>query len=196
MVTPVKTPFLQHLLHSWTLLYFFSIRTHPDIAEGERVSATERTGDRLIILDILRGYALVGILFIIVQVTNCHFILQHECLMLWNSVPDRWITHALQLIITNKFFAIFSFLFGVGIAMQYQKLFESGHRPYLFFIRRMIGLFLLGVAHIFFLFSGDILHIYAILGICAILLYERSNVFILGVSFVVLVFHWYHHIFR
>src|SRR5688572_27767150 len=68
-----------------------------------------------------------------------------------------------------KFFGLFSFLFGLGIFLILQS---GGLRVML---RRLLGLFVMGVIHAVLLFPGDILSSYAVLGTLFLLLRNKST---------------------
>lgn len=117
------------------------------------------TTPRSVPLDALRGFALFGII-----VVNAPFFSQP----LWaepvvESVPDvlaLWFTHAFA---TGKFFLIFSFLFGFGFAAMLTRAKATDTHGRI--LRRLLGLFVVGALHAVFLFFGDILMLYAVLGV-------------------------------
>ncbi len=112
----------------------------------------------------------------------------------WTSSLDYWTERFLQLFFYTKFFPIFSLLFGVGIAMQAKKLRDLGEKSSTFFSRRMAVLFLFGWMHITFLWSGDVLHIYAILGLLSVWMVSRSDSFLLTGIFFFLLFPFYDQV--
>jgi uncharacterized protein len=107
---------------------------------------------RLPAIDALRGIALFGIL--VVNMAGFHS-------GIGGLAPAGSATDALIMwLFTGKFILIFSFLFGWGVHTQAAR--GAFRDPYL---RRLLGLFLIGVVHGAFLFFGDILATYAILGL-------------------------------
>jgi len=62
-----------------------------------------------------------------------------------------------------KAFALFSLLFGVGLAMQFDR-FSAGGRPLYWLARRLAVLLLFGLVHLLFIWNGDILVEYALAG--------------------------------
>ncbi len=77
------------------------------------------------------------------------------------------------LLIDAKFFILFSFLFGFGLSVQTAgRTPEEARRS---FLRRLLGLFILGLLHGLLLFPGDILTTYAILGLGLWCLREASD---------------------
>jgi uncharacterized protein len=74
----------------------------------------------------------------------------------------------------GKFFVLFSFLFGWGLAIQLAASGRAGVSGSARFLRRLLGLAVIGVAHAVFVFFGDILVLYAILGIPLLSLRKAS----------------------
>ena len=76
---------------------------------------------------------------------------------------DGWIEHAVTSAFELKAFALFSLLFGVGLAMQFERL-QRTARPIWLLGRRLIALLGFGLLHLVFVWNGDILTEYAIAG--------------------------------
>ena len=111
---------------------------------------------RHVILDALRGFAILGII-----------LANFPEFSLWTfSDPSGWtltdkITRAVQtFFIDGKFYTLFSLLFGIGFSIQLSNA-EGRLRT---FYRRMAVLLVIGLLHLFFLWSGDILMLYAVCG--------------------------------
>jgi uncharacterized protein len=124
--------------------------------------------DRVQVLDVLRGFALAGILII-----NAMSILAVK-----GSTPaftvdipfaDRTLQDLILFLVESKFFTLFSLLFGIGFAIQIQSAEKQGNAFLPRISRRMAGLLLFGTLHILLLWDGDILVIYAITGTLLIL---------------------------
>src|SRR5215468_6527542 len=108
---------------------------------------------RLPAIDALRGIALFGILL----VNMAGF---HSGISGGPGAAGSATGAVIMWLFTGKFILIFSFLFGWGVHTQAAH--EAFRARYL---RRLLGLFLIGVVHGAFLFFGDILATYAILGL-------------------------------
>ncbi len=112
-------------------------------------------------VDALRGFALLGII-----VVNAPFFLNPAALTpSLTGLPDAfafWLTNAF---FTGKFFLIFSFLFGFGFAATVLRSPERPDEIGPRFTRRLAGLFVFGLLHATLLFFGDILMLYALLGL-------------------------------
>ena len=135
------------------------------------------TQDRVQVLDVLRGFALAGILII-----NAMSILAVK-----GSTPaftvdipfaDRTLQDLILFFVESKFFTLFSLLFGIGFAIQIQSAEKQGNAFLPRISRRMAGLLLFGILHILLLWDGDILVIYAITGILLILFRKTAYVWI------------------
>jgi uncharacterized protein len=73
---------------------------------------------------------------------------------------DRVIHYLQYIFIDGKFYSIFSLLFGVGFSI----IISNPLKTTSFFLRRMIGLAIIGFLHLMFVWAGDILLLYALLG--------------------------------
>lgn len=139
---------------------------------------TAQTGNasgRIVLLDVFRGFALMGIFVVNIVIMNSTFLNQDAYLTQFIGIFDQATQRILQLFFYTKFFPIFSLLFGLGISMQAMRLMEKKEYNYRFFLRRMVLLFLFGALHILLLWSGDVLHLYAILGLSVPLFLRLNN---------------------
>ena len=77
-----------------------------------------------------------------------------------DKIADR-VTRAVQtFLVDGKFYTLFSLLFGMGFSIQL----ANAEGKLKTFYRRMAVLLLIGLLHLFFLWSGDILMLYAVCG--------------------------------
>lgn len=119
--------------------------------------------ERIEILDVLRGIAVCGILIGNMQWFSGYG-MTPEALSAQSPLADR-ITHFLvHFFVEGKFYSIFSFLFGFGFALQIARAKERGDLKASLFKRRLFWLLLIGLAHAYLLWAGDILSIYALMG--------------------------------
>src|SRR5688572_30211944 len=94
-------------------------------------------GQRLAALDVLRGFALFGILLVHMALFTHSFSAQVLGLGAPSSPLDQLARWAIAFFAEGKFYSIFAFLFGVGTALQYARFQERG-RPFVpFYLRRM-----------------------------------------------------------
>ncbi|HEY9185848.1 MAG TPA: DUF418 domain-containing protein [Salegentibacter sp.] len=159
-----------------------------------QVSPTKQK-KRIELLDIFRGFAVLGIFVVNIEIMNSTFVNQEVFSQQWTSTIDQIAVKILQLFFYSKFFPIFSLLFGLGISMQALKLYERKELTFSFFLRRMFALFIIGLLHIILLWSGDVLHLYAMLGLLVTLLIRISNRMLLILSAFFLLFPYYDQIF-
>jgi uncharacterized protein len=153
------------------------------------------TKNRIVLLDILRGFALLGIFVVNIEIMNCVFMNQDAFSPQWTSSIDGLAVRLQQLFFYGKFFPIFSLLFGIGISIQWVSLKRKGISM-AFFFRRMGALFLFGVAHILFLWSGDVIHIYALLGLCTLVFMGWKPKQLILLAVVVFLFPFYGQLFE
>jgi uncharacterized protein len=116
-------------------------------------------------IDVLRGLALFGVLAINI-VFEFRVSIFEQFLPPAGTIPaiDRALSDVLAAAIELKALALFSFLFGVGLAIQSDRLINNPRRLTLL-IRRLVVLLGIGAAHLFLLWNGDILVEYAMAGL-------------------------------
>jgi uncharacterized protein len=129
-----------------------------DVATARPISA------RIEAVDILRGLALFGVLAINVDTEFRVTFFEQFLPSPVSAVPiDRAVAAFLKTAIEFKAFSLFSFLFGMGLAMQFEHL--AGRRDRLMLlIRRLLALLAFGLIHLVFIWNGDILTEYALAG--------------------------------
>jgi uncharacterized protein len=134
-----------------------------------------RTAERIALIDILRGFALLGILLVNMQMFGAP-------LKLWFSRVEWWpgpLDQAARLLILffaqGKFYTLFSILFGLGLAIQLERAETHGVQSARFFARRMVWLLLIGLCHAFLIWMGDILVSYALVGFLLIPFRKRTS---------------------
>ncbi|MBW5420983.1 DUF418 domain-containing protein [Streptomyces sp. BG9H] len=135
---------------------------HPLPTPGEQ---RQSGGARLAQVDALRGFALLGILMVnITYMASAYHGLGLEDPGLGGPVSEavRWLV---AVFFEAKFFLLFSFLFGYSFTLQISSAERRGARFTPRFLRRLTGLFVIGVVHAVVLFPGDILTLYAVLGL-------------------------------
>lgn len=122
---------------------------------------------RIFSIDALRGFSLLGILLMNIltfaypyQIINPFEFFQHQ--------DGAWFKIS-SLFIIASFYPIFAFLFGYGLSIMYQNSLDKGLNYYPMVTRRLLFLLLLGIIHGVFIFYGDILSTYALLGLIAII---------------------------
>ena len=91
------------------------------------------------------------------------------------SAADRWSRYLLYLFIDGKFYTIFSLLFGIGFSIILENVTKRGGNAMPVFYRRMMILAFIGLLHLLFIWSGDILLLYALLGMILPLFRKQSD---------------------
>ncbi len=133
------------------------------------------SGERSALLDALRGYALLGILIAnMVAFVGFSFLDDAGRAASWGSAFDDLAELLIEWLIVGKFYSIFSLLFGIGFAIQIDRLAARGEGIGRY-LRRLTFLFLIGLAHIFLLWLGDIVALYALMGVILLLFRGQSN---------------------
>jgi len=120
--------------------------------------------ERIEAIDILRGLAILGILIV-----NMGLFSLPE-----GTAVDGTAQRLIYFFAQEKFKALFSFLFGLGLAVQMMRADARGVHFLPLYARRLGVLFLIGVAHFLLVWDGDILHDYALLGV-VLLLFRHSS---------------------
>jgi len=124
------------------------------------------TAGRIQSIDIIRGFALLGIIIINFTVDSGGMGPMEG----WTGFGDQASYWTIKFLLDDRFQTIYCFLFGLGFSIQMQKAVER-NTPFTFiFLRRMLALFVIGCAfHIFFTWSYTVLPFYAIIGIWLLL---------------------------
>ena len=119
-------------------------------------------------LDVLRGSALLGILVINIQAFAMPPLkfLNPSLSGLMDGV-DFWIWLVSHTLANHKFITIFSMLFGAGIVLMTERAEQRGASSIGPHYRRMLWLMVIGLAHAYLVWAGDILFIYGSLGLVA-----------------------------
>ncbi len=133
---------------------------------GTQVEAAPvRPSERIEQIDILRGIALFGVLVInLLSEFRVSIFQQFMKSPPATNFVDRWIETYIPVFVELKAFALFSLLFGIGLAIQYERLSVRG-KPFYWLMRRLLALLLLGVIHLTLIWNGDILTEYAVAGL-------------------------------
>lgn len=121
-------------------------------------------GERIDFLDTARGLALLGILFVNIQAFAepfGRFIEFNPGPGVLNQAGFAFV----KIFCEGKFYPLFSTLFGIGLALQWARAHEAGRSYKGAGLRRLFFLMLIGAAHAFLLWYGDILLAYSVCGL-------------------------------
>ncbi|OON60920.1 hypothetical protein B0920_18465 [Massilia sp. KIM] len=125
--------------------------------------------ERLATLDVLRGFALIGIC-----VANVEFF-NRPVAEAGDGIPAGlhgldWLTAFLvHYLVAGKFWIIFSLLFGMGFTMMLERAEAAGRRFLPLYLRRVAALGVFGLLHHCLLWEGDILISYAVAALMLVL---------------------------
>jgi uncharacterized protein len=118
-------------------------------------------GDRFDSIDILRGLALFGVLAV-------NLVTEFRVSIFQQFLPAQdhggWAAAFVHNVLEMKAFAVFSLLFGFGLALQYDR-FSVNDRPRYRLARRLLVLLAFGLIHLLLIWNGDILTEYALAGL-------------------------------
>ena len=134
---------------------------------SEHASATTsplRPQDRIKELDVIRGFALLGILLVNMLYFKSPLLHTIQTPAEISGFWDQAGAWFIQLLATGKFYAIFSFLFGLGFYIFLERLTAKGLDPTSLYRRRLVGLMMFGLVHLILIWSGDILFSYSVVG--------------------------------
>jgi uncharacterized protein len=149
--------------------------TPPAPLSGAHVRPVD-VSERVLLLDVLRGFALCGVF-----VSNSfswfsgRALLSREQTQALSAPPLEAVVTALYYFFVNqKFVVLFSFLFGLGFSIQLTRAEARGVPIVPLYSRRLLVLLGIGVTHLFAFWVGDVLSTYALVGF-ALLLFRRSS---------------------
>jgi uncharacterized protein len=133
-------------------------------------AASLPASQRIATLDVVRGFALLGILIMNMPGFGSSFFAEADGSHLWPSRVDQIAEAARDMLFSGKFNSMFSLLFGIGFTMQFARMqrADPDHATTLY-LRRLTILGLVGIVHAALFWNGDVLHVYAVLGLVLLL---------------------------
>src|ERR1041385_5493516 len=145
----------------------------PELSRDPTLVGPVTGDDRIFYIDLLRGMALFGILAANMRAFFAPLSVYGDINSLYTRMPDKVAQAFIDIFIQGKFVTLFSFLFGLGFAVQFTRAEAKGVRFLSFYPRRLVALAMFGVIHGIAIWAGDILLTYAITG--ALLLGFRNR---------------------
>ena len=136
--------------------------------------------ERIAVLDIIRGFALFGVLLVNMVMVNQlmmesgtgrDVLFQPARLAFGLESAVAWIV---QVLFQGKFYTIFAFLFGLGFYLFLNRGEGQTAENRRLFVRRLAVLFVIGVLHLIFVWRGDVLVPYALSGFL-LLLFRKTE---------------------
>jgi len=126
-------------------------------------------GNRIEALDMLRGFALLGIFIANMLVFHSPYLYMDP--YSWFSTPGDMATFKwVDIFVEASFYPVFAMLFGYGLNMQYEKSIANKMSFSPVMARRMGVLLVFGLLHALLIWMGDILFTYALMGFIMIAL--------------------------
>ena len=137
---------------------------------------------RIAFLDVLRGVALFGILLVNVFSFGADY-------PAWSGIADQLVWQVKHVLFETKFWTLYSLLFGMGFFLQTQSSgYTTAHS-----LRRLGVLMVFGCLHAL-LFEGDILMLYAELGLLLLLLFRLPTKWLLSLALLLLLSFPFGHL--
>ncbi|KAA0547643.1 DUF418 domain-containing protein [Bacillus sp. BGMRC 2118] len=136
---------------------------HTPISENDRIHS----------LDMIRGFALLGIF--LVNMSSFHSPVLYKGAFEKAEGMNQLIINFINFFAQASFYTLFSFLFGYGIIIFLDRAKAKGLNYKQLFIRRLIVLLIIGILHAFFIWHGDILITYAIIGFMVLAFYPVKS---------------------
>lgn len=139
--------------------------------------------ERYILLDALRGLALFGICLANFPEFSLYTFLKDEVTAGMSTAGiDRILRYLQYIFIDGKFYTLFSLLFGIGFSIIISNAERKQANGFRIFYQRMSILLVVGFLHLMFIWSGDILMLYALAGLLLPLFRNLSNRKLLAAS--------------
>ncbi|TNJ35206.1 DUF418 domain-containing protein [Arenimonas terrae] len=130
--------------------------------------------ERIAAMDVLRGFALLGILLMNIEAMAGPLLIAQTGLDPALTGADRIADAFVYLFVQGKFYPLFSLLFGMGFAVMLMRA-DAAQQPFfMVYLCRVLALLAIGLAHALLVWSGDILVTYALVAF-VLLLFFRST---------------------
>jgi uncharacterized protein len=155
---------------------------------NQTTASPQPPNGRADILDITRGFALLGICLANYFYSSLYIFQKKEYTdALATADIDWWLSRINLALIDGKFYSLFSLLFGIGFSIIFLRNKKAGKNGLKFFYRRLFILLIIGLCHSLLLWDGDILVFYAIVGMLLPLFRNSSDKALLITAVVLIV---------
>ncbi len=145
------------------------------IAANQRIEA----------LDVVRGFALLGIFLMNIEFFNRTIASLDEGMPRGLTGINWFASWFIAYFVQGKFWTIFSLLFGMGFAVMMARAERAGREFKIVYLRRVLALAVFGAVHFVFLWEGDILFSYAVGALMLmVVLYGKTKPLIVGIAIV------------
>lgn len=156
-------------MHAFDFACTLAVVTEPTLTAGP-VKETER----IQALDVARGFALLGIFFVNIQLMAQPLGTMMIHAPTGEGAASASAFYAVKVLFEYKSYPLFSMLFGMGIAIMYQRAKSTGRPFATVYLRRLALLAVFGAIHAFGIWFGDVLILYAIVALVAMWLVRLS----------------------
>ncbi len=144
------------------------------VSQPSQPFAPTPAADRIEVIDIIRGFAVFGILWVNMLVFAQPAISLVMKLESWSPI-DQATFWAIRFLAEHKFYSLFSMLFGLGLTIQMVRAQARGTSFVPMYLRRLVVLLIFGLIHTYGFWTGDILTFYAMLGFVTLLFFRKAN---------------------
>lgn len=139
--------------------------------------------DRIEILDVIRGLAVMGILSVnIVGMSMMQQAYFYPPAYGFDGMGDKIMWGLNSILVDGRFRSLFSILFGASMILVFERSIAAGRKPWRTHYPRMIVLLLFGLTHYYVLWWGDILANYAMVGMIAFIFWRLRGKWLIGVT--------------
>jgi uncharacterized protein len=144
------------------------------------------TDERVEVMDVLRGVALFGVFVMNLAPFAGAPIMatEQQLLSLPTAGYDFALLDLLRWLVMDKANTMFAFLFGLGFYLQMRRLEARGADFERIYKRRLTVLLVIGCLNLFFLWTWDILHLYALAGFALLAMRRLSTRDLLGIGII------------
>ena len=143
------------------------------IAANQRIEA----------LDVVRGFALLGIFLMNIEYFNRTLSTLDQGMPRGLTGINWFASWFIAYFVQGKFWTIFSLLFGMGFAVMMTRAAQAGREFKVVYLRRVLALAVFGAAHFILLWEGDILFSYAVAALMLmIVLYGKTRPLLLAIG--------------
>ncbi|MFF2090716.1 DUF418 domain-containing protein [Paenibacillus sp. NPDC058174] len=130
---------------------------------------------RIDLIDVIRGFALLGVFTANMRFFNSSYLGTVMGLELWPGKWNAFVKTAIEMLVAGKFISIFSFLFGFGMIIMMERAQAKNSKFTTIYARRLLAMIIFGLIHGLFIWFGDILLHYALMGFLLLLLFRNRK---------------------
>jgi uncharacterized protein len=156
----------------------------PDVTAANRAElAPIAPNQRIEALDVVRGFALLGIFLMNIEFFNRIIGSLGDGMPRGLTGVDWFASWFVAYFVQGKFWTIFSLLFGMGFAVMLTRAAQAGRDFRKVYLRRALALAMFGAAHFLLLWEGDILFSYAVAALMLmVVLYMKPKPLIIAIA--------------